>query len=81
MLSADAQLIKIIPRNPCHSRRLICTYNSIVVTGGEETLDYVTSYHLTDNGNETSLTPMSQGRYVHACGVYQDAGGKQVRIL
>ena len=46
----------------------------IVVTGGEGTGDYVTS-----NGNETPLTPMGQGRGAHACGVYQDASGHQLR--
>ena len=53
----------------------------ILVTGGYDTLDYVTSYHLTGNGDETPLTPMNQGRDAHACGVYQDAGGQQVRRL
>ena len=51
----------------------------IVVTGGREgTFEYVTEYKLSD-GNETPLTPMVQGRYGHACGLYQDAGGQQVR--
>ena len=53
----------------------------IVVIGGSETYDYVTSYHLSGDGDETPLTPMNQGRYSHACGVYQDAGGQQVRRL
>ena len=53
----------------------------IVVTGGDYTWDLVTSYQLTGNGDETPLTPMNQGRYSHACGVYQDAGGQQVRRL
>ena len=60
---------------------IVVTGGGVEWTGGEETLDYVTSYQLTGNGDETSLTPMSQGRYDHACGVYQDAGGKQVRML
>ena len=51
----------------------------IVVTGGRDTFDYVTEYQLTGNGNETPLTPMREGRFGHACGVYQDAGGRQVR--
>ena len=50
--------------------------DTIVVTGGTE--EYVTEYKLSD-GNETPLTPMVQGRFDHACGVYQDAGGQQVR--
>ena len=53
----------------------------IVVTGGGDTFDLVTSYQLTGNGDKTPLTPMNQGRAAHACGVYQDAGGQQVRRL
>ena len=53
----------------------------ILVTGGRNTYDLVTSYHLSGNGDETPLTPMNQGRDSHACGVYQDAGGQQVRRL
>ena len=49
----------------------------IVVTGGELTDDLVTEYQLTD-GRETALTPMTQRRYEHACGVYKDANGEQV---
>ena len=55
--------------------------DTIVVTGGSGTWDYVTSYKLATGGNETPLTPMKQGRRNHACGVYQDAGGQQVRRL
>ena len=53
----------------------------ILVTGGVDTYDLVTIYQLTGNGDETPLTPMNQGRDDHACGVYQDAGGQQVRRL
>merc|ERR1719507_2199100 len=53
----------------------------IVVTGGVGTYDLVTSYQLTGNGDETTLTPMNQGRFAHACGVYQDAGGQQVLLV
>ena len=53
----------------------------IVVTGGWDTWDLVTSYQLSGNGDETPLTPMNQVRATHACGVYQDAGGQQVRRL
>ena len=53
----------------------------IVVTGGGDYTDMVTVYQLTSNGDETPLTPMNQGRDEHACGVYQDAGGQQVRRL
>ena len=52
--------------------------DSIVVTGGYDTEEYVTNYELSD-GYETPLTPMVQGRWGHACGVYQDADGQQVR--
>ena len=52
----------------------------IVVTGGRDTFDYVTEYQVTNSeDNETPLSPMLQGRFGHACGVYQDAGGQQVR--
>merc|ERR1712037_893626 len=51
------------------------------LTGGVETFDRVTIYQLTGNGDETPLTPMNQGRYDHACGVYQDAGGQQVILV
>ena len=59
----------------------------IVVTGGgwgwlpsvHPTEDYVTEYKLTGDGNETPLTPMRHSRAQHACGVYQGAGGQQVR--
>ena len=53
----------------------------IVLTGGDGIGDYVTEYNLSSNGDETPLTPMNQGRSGHACGVYQDAGGQQVRRL
>ena len=51
----------------------------IVVTGGRDTKEYVAEYELTGNGNETPKTPMGEGRTAHACGVYQDAGGRQVQ--
>ena len=50
----------------------------IVVTGGDGTTDFVTQYQLTD-GTKTDLTSMTQPRYRHACGVYLDADGQQVR--
>ena len=53
----------------------------VVVTGGDETGALVTSYQLTGNGDETPLAPMNQSRVDHACGVYRDAGGHQVRRL
>ena len=53
----------------------------VLVTGGAGTEEYATEYKLTGNGDETTLTPMKQGRREHACGVYQDAGGQQVRRL
>ena len=52
----------------------------IIVTGGmRETATYVTEYHLTGDGNETPLPPLTQPRMDHACGVYRGAGGEQVR--
>ena len=52
----------------------------VVLTGGYETLEYVTNYDLTGKSAETTLARLKQGRYDHACGVYQGAGGQQVRI-
>ena len=56
----------------------------IVVTGGVDTgyeaLDYVTEYQLTGEATETVMTSLITGRMNHACGVYQEAGGQQVRI-
>ena len=52
----------------------------IVVTGGYETNDYVTEYQLTGDATETVMTSLITGRRHHACGVYQEAGGQQVRI-
>jgi len=54
---------------------------TIVMTGGLNTENYVTQYHLF-GGSETQLTPMSgQGRSYHACGVYQDTSGQQVLLI
>ena len=53
--------------------------DTIVVTGGFESEEYVTEYQLTGDGNETPLTSMrSGGRSHHACAAYMQAGGKQV---
>ena len=52
----------------------------IVVTGGFNTYDYVTEYQLTGDATETVMTSLINGRSSHACGVYQEAGGQQVRI-
>ena len=49
----------------------------IVVTGGWHSYDLVTEYQLMD-GRETALTPLTEGRWTHACGVYHDADGQQV---
>ena len=51
--------------------------NTLVVTGGLQTYDYVTEYDLVD-GTENALAPLGQPRYEHACGVYQDAENQQV---
>ena len=55
----------------------------IVVTGGTvclDTLDYVTEYKLNGNVTETEMTSLINGRRLHACGVYREADGQQVRI-
>ena len=52
----------------------------IVVTGGSGTYDYVTEYQLTGDATETVMTSLINGRREHACGVYREAGGQQVRI-
>merc|ERR1712110_1073623 len=49
--------------------------------GGVNTLDLVTSYQLSGDGDETPQTPMKQGRLGHACGFYQDVGGQQVLLV
>ena len=83
-ISVDGSPSQPGPFNVRHQSRH-CTIqlssDLIVVTGGEGTYDFVTSYHLSGNGDETALTSMNQGRKLHACGVYQDAGGQQVRRL
>ena len=48
----------------------------VVMTGGAGSSE-VTEYHLAD-GRETALTPLTQGRDVHTCAVYQDTDGQQV---
>jgi len=62
--------------------------NLIVLTGGEFTGHFVTRYRLSEGGygDPTPLGPMNNDgfmdeRYGHACGVYQRAGGQQVRRL
>ena len=52
----------------------------IVVTGGVDADDYVTEYQLNGNATETEMTALITGRRRHACGVYREAGGQQVRI-
>merc|ERR1712130_7731 len=53
----------------------------VVVSGGEYWNERVTSYRLTGSGEETPLTSMNRGRQLHACGVYQDAGGQKVLLV
>ena len=61
-------------RNSYHHCTIQLSPDLIVVTGGYTgNYDYVTEYHLT-TGVERILTSLSQGRYYHACGVYQNAG-------
>merc|ERR1712083_603623 len=57
---------------------------TIIVTGGdgwEGMESYVTEYHLSGDGNETPLSPLTKGRRDHACGVYRGAGGEQVLLV
>ena len=51
--------------------------NILVVTGGIDTYDLVTEYHLNDN-QEVQHATLQQGRRSHACGVYQNAINQQV---
>ena len=43
------------------------------------TQDYVTEFSLTEDVKERPLARMNKARFQHACGVYQEAGGQQVR--
>ena len=54
--------------------------DSILLTGGAGTEEEVTIYNIT-TGDENRLNGMRQGRAQHACGVYQDAAGRQVGRL
>ena len=51
-----------------------------MVTGGWSSYDYVTEYQLIGDGTETVMTSLINGRERHACGVYREAGGQQVKI-
>ena len=53
--------------------------DTIVVTGGVSTEDYVTDYKLTDGVETPWRGGLVQKRAYHACGAYHDAGGQQVR--
>ena len=55
--------------------------DTIVVTGGVNTEDYVTSYKLTDGSETPWRGGLIQGRAYHACGAYYDAGGQQVSTV
>ena len=54
--------------------------NHIVLTGGYRTFDYVTDYQLNGDFSETVMSPLTTGRRGHACGVYREADGQQVRF-
>ena len=54
--------------------------NTIVVTGGTDTLNYVTQYQLTGDATETVMTQLTSRRSNHACGVYRTCTGQQVQI-
>ena len=68
-------------RHGLHHCTIQLSSDLILVTGGYRiSQEFVTRYHLSGDGDETPLTSLKQGRYGHACGVYQDAG-QQVRTL
>ena len=49
------------------------------MSGGTHTYELVTLYQMDGDGDEMPLTSMNRGRRGHACGVYRDEGGQQVR--
>merc|ERR1712192_50889 len=84
-ISADGSPSQAGPFQVRHGH-LHCTMqlsaDLILVTGGVGTESYVTEYQLNGNkGKENPLTPMSQARRGHACGVYQGAAGQQVLLV
>ena len=82
-ISTDGGESQIGPFNVRHGETH-CTIqvssDLIVVTGGWNTFDYVTEYQLTGDAIETVMTSLINGRAYHACGVYREADGQQVRI-
>ena len=76
----DSQIGPWIVRHGREHCTIQVSADLIVVTGGVDTYDYVTEYQLTSDATETVMTSLINGRYRHACSVYQEAGGQQVRI-
>ena len=66
-------------RHGIHHCTIQVSVDVIVVTGGIGTDYHVTQYQLV-NGQHTFLPSMGQPRSNHACGVYKDSGGQQVRL-
>ena len=54
--------------------------NTIVVTGGSDTGNYVTQYQLTGDATEIWLSPLTTQRSNHACGVYRRCDGQRVQF-
>ena len=52
--------------------------NSVVLTGGSDTLPLVTRY--TVEGEATSLPSLNTGRYLHACGTITTADQEKVSL-
>ena len=79
----DSQIGPFVVRHAGGHCTIQVSSDLIVLTGGTvypDTLDYVTEYQLNDNATETEMTSLINGRRLHACGVYREAGGQQVRI-
>ena len=83
----DSQIGPFVVRHAGGHCTIQVSSDLIVVTDGGlalypdyPTLNYVTEYQLTGDAIETVMTSLINGRDRHACGVYQEAGGQQVRI-
>ena len=76
----DSQIGPWVVRHGAWHCTIQVSSDLIVVTGGYKTNDYVTEYQLTGDATETVMTSLINGRSSHACGVYREAGGQQVRI-
>ena len=75
----ESQIGPFVVRHGADHCTIQVSSDLIVVTGGAFTDDYVTEYQLTSDATETVMTSLINGRRDHACGVYREAGGQQVR--